>query len=188
MEYRKLPGASKEIANLWAPFSKYFRLVKHPDRVEVMASQNGMNFQIIGLIDIQMGDCINAGAATIALTDGQEVITTLSKFRVKTFAPASLAGPVPAAGHVSEAAPLSLDVFPNPGGSERVVRLSRPLRQAAQLVILNELGQRVKYVPIPAGQQHWDISLRGLSAGIFIVHLMTDRGQITQPLRIIKID
>ncbi|KGE85511.1 MAG: LamG domain-containing protein [Phaeodactylibacter xiamenensis] len=188
MEYRKLPGASKEIANLWAPFSKYFRLVKHPDRVEVMASQNGMNFQIIGLIDIQMGDCINAGAATIALADGQEVITTLSKFRVKTFAPASLAGPVPAAGHVSEAAPLSLDVFPNPGGSERVVRLSRPLRQAAQLVILNELGQCVKDVPVPAEQQHLGISLRGLSRGVFIIHLMADGGHLATPLRIVNID
>lgn len=188
MEYRTVTGGTKEVTNLWAPFSRYFRLVKHPNRVEVQTSQNGNSFQIIGQIDIQMGDCIEAGVTTLSLVDGEIVTGTFSKVKAKAFpVGALLQAGIQGEGSFEEA-PLAMEFFPNPGRNERRLRLTRPLHQAARIMILNELGQHVSDIRIPVDQQNIDISLQGLPAGLYIARLFTDDKQLAAPVKLIKMD
>lgn len=69
---------------------------------------------------------------------------------------------------------LSLRIFPNPPTSTLSIELDEPLEQAAELTIVNQLGQQLLRQPFPRGQQRVQLDVVHIPPGLYFLHLIQE--------------
>ena len=104
-------------------------------------------------VTVTSGGCTSAPSAAVAVT-------------VTGTRPATLNG-------------VSLQVYPNPTPDGRLtLELTGPQAKAAQLEVLNALGQAVQHRSLAPGTSQ--LSLAELAAGVYVLRVQTEQGILTQ--------
>lgn len=79
----------------------------------------------------------------------------------------------------------SLDLYPNPSNNSVHIKLSLTEKAAVRITVTNIAGQVVAHVAsqnAAAGVHTWEFSTAPLSGGMYMIHVQSDKGRISQKL------
>ena len=84
--------------------------------------------------------------------------------------------------------PEQLRLFPNPVNDELNINFELPNKADVQMVIMNLQGKKMAYVPFiqVQGRVETTVAVRSYPAGIYIVHLITPSGRLSEKFVVFK--
>ena len=137
-----------------------FHLIHHPDRKGAACGfePNGLTWPAIGINgrslpnhpNYRLGTPWPVCDSTILLTATAEVVPAVAALRL----------------------------WPNPAGQMLQVEAPQVAPRALHAALYDARGREVRRLRLPSGQSQWQLSLEGLPAGLYLIALRSDRGEL----------
>ncbi|TXB61686.1 M12 family metallo-peptidase [Phaeodactylibacter luteus] len=189
-ESRAVPNGPKQAALYMGSTAGWMRLERQGNLVRLYRSFNGVQFQLLTQVFINLPACADIGLAVFSIRPGQDGTATFTNVSLAGAGPA-LKGAVVPANHLglkegepldapgmfleslsgSSVLPSQAKVYPNPARGQFTLELGSPLEAEATVVLRDQLGRGVGTKRLEPGQAQsvWDVS--GLPVGLYLLQI-----------------
>ncbi len=168
------------------PGAAWLRLTRSGNQFLGYMSMDGQNWQIVLFATVQMNACIQMGLYVTNI-NGTAATATFNDVTVVESGILNLTMPNIPDGPVElQNAPVDFEIYPNPASQEVFVDLKGFLNQEVDLIIYNQMGQRVWHTQLaPIEQSTTSINLQDLSAGTYFIEVTTPESRTVKKLMVI---
>ncbi|TXB61685.1 T9SS type A sorting domain-containing protein, partial [Phaeodactylibacter luteus] len=194
-ESRAMPNGPKQAALYMGSTAGWMRLERQGNLVRLYRSFNGVQFQLLTQVFINLPACADIGLAVFSIRPGQDGTATFTNVSLAGAGPA-LKGAVVPANHLglkegepldapgmfleslsgSSVLPSQAKVYPNPARGQFTLELGSPLEAEATVVLRDQLGRAVGTKRLEPGQAQsvWDVS--ALPSGVYLLQWYGQEG------------
>ncbi|MEN0004152.1 MAG: lamin tail domain-containing protein [Bacteroidota bacterium] len=180
-EVRVIDGYPSSAAEIISFNQFWIRVVRSGTTFSAFASTDGIFWQPYLSQTIVMGDCILAGLYTYSEKPGNAVTATFTDVSVTGLdnLGENLGAPI-AIGVQGLSLAAGLRIYPNPAVSEITIDLANFQGQAADIRIVNQLGQLMERVQIEDVQVNQVLDVSKWSTGIYNVVVKVGKDVVTE--------
>ena len=177
-ESRVTENGNKQILVHSSPTGIWLRLRRSGNIFIAYASQDGINYQVVRALSMNMSNCVKAGLIAYSSGAGQAVKTVISSISLDGEAPFGtspeaevIQSQLPSHSVTSGYGEVDVRVAPNPNPGQFTVRLGQPLAHPVDMLLYDAAGQKLGERTLPAGSQIHEWQELQLSRGFYILEL-----------------
>jgi uncharacterized protein (DUF2141 family) len=179
-----------KIINLFSrPLPYWLRLRRQGDTFFGFYSIDGINWQLVNIVTVEMEECVEFGLGAFNIVPGTPYEAVFGSVSIVPLAP-MMAVDVPNNEVAPQAAAresLNIELFPNPTRDRVRLVFSEEVEQPTVMRLRNQWGQLIEQrrLEVPATNTEWEVS--NLPAGLYHIEIQPE-GAPLQVLRFVKAD
>ncbi|WP_425421270.1 T9SS type A sorting domain-containing protein [Phaeodactylibacter xiamenensis] len=172
-EVRYTDNGQNESNTTYASFPSMLRLVRNGDRINGFY-KNGSKWIKFHQAELPMGDCVEMGLVVFSTNPFGTATATFDKVNFMSGMNLSAPNTGPIADALSDV--QRARVSPNPTSGAFTLDFEQPLELEATAILLNELGQPLRQLQLPAGAINHSFDDSNLPRGLYFLEVRDEQG------------
>jgi hypothetical protein len=172
-EVRYTDNGQNESNTTYASFPFMLRLVRNGDRINGFY-KNGSKWIKFHQAELPMGDCVEMGLAVFSTNPFGTATATFDKVNFMSGMNLSAPNTGPIADALSDV--QRARVSPNPTSGAFTLDFEQPLELEATAILLNELGQPLRQLQLPAGAINHSFDASNMPRGLYFLEVRDEQG------------
>ena len=175
-EARHTTGGVKQVGSFFQPSPIWLKIQRQGDWIFSYSSYDGVNFQYVHGVFIQMVNCLEVGMVSFTYMPNAQTEVVFSNVSISVSNGGFSEGDLPLKPSISESTihnlpPTPTTLFPNPNNGQFQLKLEKPLEENTTLHIFNQYGQQMYSQQLRPGDTQWEFMLDQMPSGTYWLKL-----------------